>query len=567
MSLSGSHRRVISGRASRYCVPGLIALYLCLYLFPLASRPLVRPDEVRYAEISREMIVSGDWVSPHFNGVRYFEKPVMGYWLNSVSLEVFGETPFAIRLPSALAAIFTGLLVLLLTTLSANRRAGLYASGIYLSAFGTLAIGTMALLDSLFTFFISLTIGVYWLALRAASRARSNWLLALSGVGCGGAFLTKGFLAAVLPALVAGAFLVWERRWQELWRTAWIPLAVAVATALPWSIAIALNEPDFWHYFFWVEHVGRFLSDDAQHSAPWWYYLAALPLLAFPWIFLVPQGIAGLRSSGRDPSFVRFLVCWAILPFLFFSVSHGKLATYILPCMVPFAMLLGVGVERGMVRDGRLMIRWASFGLAAVLATAFAVVVVAQRGVFGEIPYTADEWPRFVCLLVALGTGFVMALWAQKAAAASLQLLLVGAAVLPFYFAITIAWPSTAVEDRAPSRFLAEQVGVATDALLVSDSSLFGTVSWALQRSDVYVIGGGEITYGLSYPEDQHRWLDEQGLAGLLETSEAGVDIVIFCEKDTEESIRSVLPPRGSRMEHGDLVLWRIPASAEAPDG
>lgn len=545
----------------------LVLLYLGLYLLPLASRPLMRPDEVRYAEISREMITSGDWVSPRFNGARYFEKPILGYWLNSASLELFGQNRFAIRLPSALAALAAGLFAFLFTAKSSNGRAGLFAGGIYLTSFGVLAIGTTALLDSVFTLFITLALGTYWLALAAENRARRNGMLALCGVACGCAFLTKGFLAAAIPALVAGAFLAWERRWQELWKTPWIPIAVAVVVSLPWSVAIALREPDFWHYFFFVEHVGRFFSKEAQHAEPWWYYLATLPLLTFPWIFLVPKAVRGLKSEGVDASFLRYLLCWAILPFAFFSASHGKIVTYILPCMAPFAMLLGLGLGRRVSAQAGLNLKWSSLGLAALLAAVLVALAAAQRGAFGEAPYGPTDSLRFGSLLALLALAAIAAFWSGRSSVAWVQMLLVGGAVLPFYLLATIALPTSVGQERAPSRFLAEHVDVASDALLVSDASLFGTTSWALQRNDVYVIGGGEIAYGLSYPEDEHRLVDEVSLASLIRANEGRVDIVIFCEEGTEQRVLPALPPGTSRTQVGGLVLLQMPAVAGAGNG
>jgi 4-amino-4-deoxy-L-arabinose transferase len=454
-----------------------------------------------------------------------------------------------------------------LTARFANAGAGLFASGIYLTSFGVLAIGTTALLDSVFSLFISLALGTYWFALAAEDRARRNGMLALCGVACGCAFLTKGFLAAAIPTLVAGAFLAWERRWQELWKTPWIPLAVAVVVSLPWSIAIALREPDFWHYFFFVEHVGRFFSEEAQHAEPWWYYLATLPLLTFPWIFLVPQVFKGLKSEGVDSSFVRYLLCWAILPFAFFSASHGKIVTYILPCMAPFAMLLSLGLERRVSAQGRLNLKWSSLGLAALLAVVLVALAAAQRGAFGEPPYGSTDSLRYGGLLAVLGFAVIAALWAGRSSAAWLQMLLVGGAVLPFYLLITIALPPSVGQERGPSEFLAEHVDAAPDALIVSDASLFGTTSWALQRDDVYVIGGGEIAYGLSYPEDEHRFVDEQSLASLIRANEGSVDIVIFCEDGTEQRILPALPPGTSRTQVGGLVLLRIPAATESGNG
>lgn len=200
----------------------LAALYLVMYILPLGVRPLAVPDETRYAEIPREMIASGQWAVPHLNGLRYFEKPVLGYWVHAGSLLLFGQNNFAVRLPSALSVGLSALLVYLLT-LSALRpertgaaenpdsaapwSAGL-AALIFLTSGMVPGIGTFAVLDSLFAFFLTACVAALFLALEAPPRStREKRLLTLTGLACGLAFLTKGLLAGVLLGLIMTAFL------------------------------------------------------------------------------------------------------------------------------------------------------------------------------------------------------------------------------------------------------------------------------------------------------------------------------------------------------------------------
>ena len=323
----------------------LVVLYVLLYLVPLPVRPLASPDEVRYGEIAREMLASGDWVSPHFNGVRYFEKPPLGHWLNAVSLAVFGENAFAVRLPAALATGLAALIVFGFARRFAGGRVAALATLVFLTTFLVAGVGTFALLDAFLALFLTAALAAYYAALRERAARRRHWLIAC-GAACGAAFLVKGFLALAIPVIVAVPYLAMARRWRDLVTTPWWPIAIALVVALPWSVAVHLREPDFWRYFFWVEHVQRFTADDAQHAAPAWYYLAYLPLLGWPWILLLPAAALGLRRTIVDGDFLRYVVLAAVLPLLFFSASKGKLATYILPCFAPLSILLAAGIER-----------------------------------------------------------------------------------------------------------------------------------------------------------------------------------------------------------------------------
>jgi hypothetical protein len=256
---------------------------------------MVVPDEVRYGEISREMIATGDWVVPRLNGLRYFEKPVMGYWLNGLSMLAFGANAFALRFPSALAAGLSALMIwLLMRRGRPDTGGGIMASLIFLTCFLVVGTGVFSVLDGMLAMFLTMAMTAFYFA---CASPRGSWtekgLLALFGILCGMAFLTKGFLAFAVPVVVIVPYLIWAGRWKDLLRMAVIPIAAAVLVSLPWSIAVHLKEPDYWNYFFWQEHVKRFMAEDAQHKAPFWTYFLAFPVAALPWSVLIPASLHG----------------------------------------------------------------------------------------------------------------------------------------------------------------------------------------------------------------------------------------------------------------------------------
>jgi 4-amino-4-deoxy-L-arabinose transferase len=191
----------------------LLFFFLFVYILPLGSRDLLVPDETRYGEIPREMIAGGDWVVPHFNGLRYFEKPVLGYWVHAGSLLLFGDNNFAVRLPSALAVGLSALMVFMLVRRRDRNDTGedalpaLLAALIYLSCFEVVGVGNIAVLDSLFSFFLTGTITAFYLASEAPRGGkREKYFLLLAGVSCGLAFLTKGFLAFAVPVMALAPY-------------------------------------------------------------------------------------------------------------------------------------------------------------------------------------------------------------------------------------------------------------------------------------------------------------------------------------------------------------------------
>ena len=324
----------------------LIVLFLFVYILPLGFRPLAIPDEARYGEIPREMLTSGDWVVPRLNGLKYFEKPVFGYWTNAVSLTVFGENAFALRLPSALSVGLSTLMIFLLVRkFSARETAAVLSPAIFLTCPLVLAMGHITVLDSLLSMLLTGALVCFFFSHMAENRRRKNFFLALMGVFCGMAFLTKGFLAFAVPVLAVVPFLLWERRFKDLLKVPWIPMLTAFLVVLPWSLMIHFREGNFWNYFFWTEHIARFLHPiSGQHPKPVWYFLPVLVGGALPWFIQAPAVLPMVLKFELKSPLMRFVLCWFLFPFLFFSVCSGKLIPYILPCFPPLAIVLSIGL-------------------------------------------------------------------------------------------------------------------------------------------------------------------------------------------------------------------------------
>jgi len=517
------------GGAGRGYTVLLILFFLLAYLLPLGVRDLMVPDETRYAEIPREMIAGGDWVTPHLDGVRYFEKPVLGYWVHAGSQLLFGQNNFAVRLPSGLAVGLTALLLFLLVSRTCRKapRQNLAAAALvplaYLSCAEVFGVGNTAVLDSLFSFFLTATIIAFFFATEStAGSGKEKGYLLLAGLACGLAFLTKGFLALAVPVLALAPYLLWQRRYRDLWRMSWLPIVVAVLVALPWGVLIQLREPDFWHFFFWNEHIRRFAAGNAQHKEPFWYFFLAAPGMFLPWTFLLPSAIPGIKDgikdSGAPGRLLRFSCCWLVLPFLFFSVASGKLLTYILPCFPPFAVLVTFGLLHVLEKKERSrLFYWGCICCAllfSVLLLAF--LYVQSFGYRGTFLY-GQPW-KTALAAAGLLAAVALCLQAARSGKGEKAILAFGMAPLLLLFGIHFVIPDPTLMRKSPGPLLLRHRGdISAETVVIADDDTVGAACWYWRRSNVYVLGNpGELKYGLGYADAAGRQLDGSAAAELI---------------------------------------------------
>jgi len=526
-----------------------IGLFILLYIVPLGVRPLVMPDETRYAEISREILDTGEWIVPKLDGLRYFEKPILGHWLSAASLYLFGQNTFAVRLPSALAAGFSALAVFLLVyRFAGGVQAGLLAAATFLTSLEVFAIGVFCVLDSVFSLFITATMVTFYFAWMEKMPRKKYAFLALSGIFCGLAFLTKGFLAFMLPVLVILPLSIWERRWKELPALCWIPLTTAVLVALPWSLAIYFRENDFWHYFLLTENIGRFFSPNhEQHSEPFWFFIPILAGGALPWTPVFPLVIAGLKKTPLNDPFHRFLLCWLIFPFLFFSACRGKLGTYILPCYPPLAILIAVGLLKYLAAGRTQALSRNLRNTAVILFIIVAVLILIQilETVMPALRiYDRSEVWKCAIVAIAISTYALFLLHARDTENFQRKLILWYLGPVLLMFSSHFAWPYRFVHEKTPNEFLLHnERRVHPDTVLVSDNYLTPAVCWCYKRTDVLLIDrGGELTYGLGYDDSKQSLLDIDQFKKLIDKSSRKGCIALITSTKRYREYRQLLP-------------------------
>jgi 4-amino-4-deoxy-L-arabinose transferase-like glycosyltransferase len=336
---------------SRRSLWWLLLAVMLIWFGNLEYCKLTKPDEGRYAEVAREMVATGDWVTPRLDGLKYFEKPALQYWATAAAYVVFGEHEWTARLWTAL----TGLLCIVMIYLTARRLwgddAGLLSGAVLASSLLFVAMGHMNTLDMGVSFFMAAGMCGFLLAQCGGADAREArlWMLAAwAALAC--AVLSKGLIGIVLPGAVLVLYTLIERDW-ELWKRLHLfsGLLLFLLIAAPWFMAVSRANPEFLHFFFIHEHFERFLTKAHNRYEPWWYFIPVLALGILPWLLVMGDALLNAwGAAGKDGRFKprRFLLIWVVFIFLFFSKSDSKLASYILPIFPALALLIGEHLSR-----------------------------------------------------------------------------------------------------------------------------------------------------------------------------------------------------------------------------
>jgi 4-amino-4-deoxy-L-arabinose transferase-like glycosyltransferase len=327
----------------------LLLLAALTFFAGLGRGAITDSDEAFYAESSREMVASGDWVTPYYNYEPRFQKPILYYWLTSATYLATGASEMGARLWAALAGVG-----LVLVTAACGRRwydeaTGLLAAAIVATNFGYFSIGRMALPDLPLTFCITLAIWAALVSTLEQERSTRKFVI-LAALGLGLGFLMKGPVGVIIPALVIVPVLMIERRSIGL-NPADIVMGflIMLAVALPWYVVMwARHGNEYLQSFFIGDNLERFATDRFNDPRPCWFYLPVvagglLPWtpLALVWLGPITQFIRGRRSVGTVD--LRLLL-WAALPLIFYSLSVGKQPRYVLPVLPPLALLLASSI-------------------------------------------------------------------------------------------------------------------------------------------------------------------------------------------------------------------------------
>lgn len=316
------------------------------YCFCLGCYPLFTPDEGRYSEIAREMVASGDYITPRVNGVAFLDKPVLYYWLQATAIHLFGIKEWALRLFPVLFGVLGCLVTYICGRQLFDRRTGLISACMLATAPLYFANAHYANLDLEVAVLISCTLLFFITGVRSKTTSRHIFLI-LAYIFAGLAFLTKGLIGLAFPVMIIGLWITLCWQWKLLTKIHLVKgLVLFAIIVIPWYYLAQLANPEFLHYFFVTQQVTRFLSTAAfNNPTPFWFYLPVVLLGFIPWSGFLLQAITShirnIWQARHEHQTEIFLLLWVSVIFLFFSIPHSKIITYILPIFPGIALLTG----------------------------------------------------------------------------------------------------------------------------------------------------------------------------------------------------------------------------------
>jgi 4-amino-4-deoxy-L-arabinose transferase-like glycosyltransferase len=399
----------------------LLVAFVLIWFSNIDYRRLVHPDEGRYAEIAREMAATGDWVTPRLNGIKYFEKPALQYWITAAAYEVFGVRHWTARLWPALAGCLGVLFIGYVGLRIGGPLLGLYSAAALGGCMWWILNAHVLTLDAGLSFWMGVGMGSLIIAQRAdaTTRGQRNWML-VAWAALALAVLSKGLIGIVLPGAALVLYSALTRDWS-LWRRLHLVkgMLLFLVVAAPWFVIVSSRNAEFFDFFFIHEHFTRFLTNEAKREAPWWYFFPIFAVGILPWLtvfaWTAKRSWTGAQTDRNGFCWERFVLVWAAFIFVFFSLSGSKLSSYILPVFPALALV----IAKQLATIGDTLLWRLSLPMVALTGIAWLALLLGYDAIASHL--AGDQQPVGPLLAYgpwlkwALGVGFaggVASMWA-----------------------------------------------------------------------------------------------------------------------------------------------------------
>ncbi len=489
---------------------------LILFLVGLGSYPYLVPSEARYIEIPRQMLETGDWITPRLNGIKYFEKPPLFYWVQALQMTLFGLGEFSGRLWTALMMTGICLVTGIATYKKYGRLEGILAPVILASSILGFISARIVLLDVPLSLFLVTSLFTFMFAVEHPPGRRRDLLLACMYGAAALATLTKGLIGIVIPAMVIGMWILLSNRWSLLLRVRLIPgLLFFLAVAAPWHYLAGKITPEFYHFYFIHEHFERFLTKSHHRYEPPWFFFAVLIVGFLPWTMFLIQAVkmrlkAAWTQRKEDGSDL-YLLLWAVLPFTFFSLSDSKLVSYILPIFPVLALL----VARYLVQIWRTAetrgYRIGTYSMAVFFLVMAAAYPVMQQLGGKTAAIVAPIATNMAVLSILLVVQAIALLWMLRTRVAA-RTLITSTAIFAVLFVGWFGHLAPHAATRAPLNSSKEFAEALKPQLTPEDEVMvfahyYQDFPVYLDRNVTVVVTFGEMEFGRSIEPRTHAWM------------------------------------------------------------
>ncbi len=494
--------------------------------------PLFTPDEGRYAEIPREMLALKDFITPHLNYVLYFEKPPLIYWICSGLMHIFGQGLAVVRFVNPLLSSIGILVLYAIARKVFNRYVALLCACITLSSLWYMVFGRLLTLDCGLSFFLSMSLLFFIKSVQIHKTNPETKYLLMAYLFSGFAVMTKGLVGLVFPIMIIGLWVVVMGYWQMIIRLRMVLGLVLVALiSLPWALMVEHRHPGFMHFYFIEQQFLRFSTPIASRHMDKSIYITSFVFGFSPWFVFLFQAIKrafGLLKDKHAHRLEIFALIWGVVIVVFFGFSHSILLTYLLPTIMPFAILIALYLNDRGEKPWALDLSAAVFALfifAIVLCIAL-IYVYGQETLFYKTKWSSGLF--YVNALVLLAyAGSLIHVWRLK----SLHRFIIVNVFMMVVFANTLWLTAPFVTQKSilPLVPAAQKIlDKHPDFKVVSYQDYLQDLPFYLKRRVVVVGDVGELAYGLAHQEDAKDWLmsNQTFMASLA----SGMHYIVFAK-------------------------------------
>ncbi len=527
----------------RFLKGALIAGCAVMFL-SLCPRALWDPDEGRYAEMAREILVLHDWVTPHLDYLHYFEKPMMFMWLEAISFKVLGVSEWAARLVSLMEALGGVFLVGLMAKKLWGIRAGIIASLCLITSVEYFVLAGAVDINMTLTLFITAAFVFFWLGHTEATAG--YFYLFWASMAC--ATLTKGPIGVILPVGAIGIYILLTRQFKLIKQSRPVTgILLYLALTLPWFILVSMRNPDFFSFFFINQNIQRYAISEERYQ-PFYYFFLIIIVGFLPWTGLLPTVVkeTWMHRMSRE---IIYIALWFGFIFAFFTPSHSKLATYVLPCFPPLALLLAYAVHRAPTNARMPLIAtgffWCLAGIVLVMSPFMPIHGLMSLSGSGIEPVMHDGLLIGGGVIIGVVSGMLFGLKYDNVAGIGI----IGATIMIIALIFSPLW-----DDMQSTKTLVKDMP--HQARLYTYKDYYPSSSFYTQGNVVLVDYSGELDFGVRHSISQGVVLTVDELARLMKTDK---DTYCLSTMKRLPALRARIPNLIVVRQTGGMCLLNIP--------